>query len=262
MSQALDKEKSITYSSYLAIDELIALQRPESEEHDEMLFIIIHQAYELWFKQLLHEAEHLAGLLKNGKVAKAPHTLKRMLSILKTIVSQIDILETMTPLEFNSFRDRLGSSSGFQSHQFRELEFYLGYKRETILKHHAEGSLGRRQLTKRFEETTLWDAFLELLILHGYPISLRDDVTQRLEASEEVQQTLIEIYRTNDSLASLCESLLDFDEGMQEWRYRHVKMVERTIGHKMGTGGSAGVDYLKSTLQPLFPDLWEIRSKL
>ena len=262
MSQPLDKQKSITYSSYLAVDELIGLQRPESEEHDEMLFIVIHQAYELWFKQLLHEAEHLSGLFKNGKVAKAPHTLKRMLSILKTIVSQIDILETMTPLEFNSFRDRLGSSSGFQSYQFRELEFFLGYKRETILKYHAEGSLGRERLTNRFEEPTLWDAFLELLNLYDYPVSLRDDVTQKLEASEEVQEILIEIYRSDDSLASLCESLLDFDEGMLEWRYRHVKMVERTIGHKMGTGGSAGVDYLRSTLQPLFPDLWEIRSKL
>lgn len=262
MTTALNSEKSITYSSYLAVDDLIKLQRPESEEHDELLFIIIHQVYELWFKQLLHEAEYLRLLFKEDNIAKAPHTLKRMLSILKTIVSQVDILETMTPLEFNSFRDRLGSSSGFQSYQFRELEFFLGYKRETILKHHAEGSEGRKRLEARFQEASLWDAFLELLKSQGYDISLREDVTEKLIASEEVQLALITIYRTNDSLAALCESLLDFDEGMQEWRYRHVKMVERTIGHKMGTGGSAGVEYLRATLQPLFPDLWEIRSRL
>ena len=262
MASPLNSKKALTYSSYLAIDELIKLQRLESKEHDEMLFIIIHQVYELWFKQLLHEAEHLEGLFKEGNIAKAPHTLKRMLSILKTIVSQIDILETMTPLEFNSFRDRLGSSSGFQSYQFRELEFFLGYKRENILRHHAENTLGRARLEKRFKEPGLWDAFLELLNEQGYNVALRHNVTQKLIASDEVQVVLIEIYRSHDALASLCESLLDFDEGMQEWRYRHVKMVERTIGHKMGTGGSARVDYLKTTLQPLFPDLWEIRSKL
>ena len=262
MASPLNTKKALTYSSYLAIDELIKLQRLESEEHDEMLFIIIHQVYELWFKQLLHETDYLKSLLEKANLAKAMHTLKRMLSILKTIVSQIDILETMTPLEFNSFRDRLGSSSGFQSYQFRELEFLLGYKRENILKHHAEDSKGRKKLEKRFQEASLWDAFLGLLKTHGYPIDLRTDVSKKLEPSEAVQDALIDIYRSDSSLASLCERLLDFDEGMQEWRYRHVKMVERTIGHKMGTGGSAGVEYLRTTLQPLFPDLWEIRSKL
>ena len=226
-----------------------------------MLFIIIHQVYELWFKQLLYEAKHLEQLFKTGQLAKAAHTLKRMRSILKTIVSQVDILETMTPLEFGSFRDRLGTSSGFQSYQFRELEFFLGYKRQTILKHHAKGSLGRERLEQRFNEASLWDAFLELLIAQGYSLSQREDVREKVLASKEVQTVLLKIYRSNAALSALCESLLDFDEGIQEWRYRHVKMVERTIGHKRGTGGSAGVDYLKTTLQPLFPDLWDIRSQ-
>ena len=126
----LDSKKAITYSSYLAVDDLLALQKLESDEHDEMLFIIIHQVYELWFKQLLHETDFLMARLEQTDVPRTLHTLRRMLTILKTVVSQIDVLETMTPLEFNSFRDRLGSSSGFQSYQFRELEFTLGYKRK------------------------------------------------------------------------------------------------------------------------------------
>jgi len=261
----LDSAKAITYSSYLAVDELLALQIPESAEHDELLFIIIHQVYELWFKQLLHETDFLMTKLGANDVPRALHTLKRMLTILKTIVSQVDILETMTPLEFNSFRDRLGSSSGFQSYQFRELEFTLGYKRKNVLDHHPEGSEGRSKLRERYDAPTLWDSFLHLLERNDYAIPetlLTRDVTEGLEPSPEVQTILIDIYRNDPKLASVCERLLDFDEGMQEWRYRHVKMVERTIGHKIGTGGSAGVEYLKSTMRPLFPDLWDIRSRL
>ncbi len=258
----LDSSKTITYSSYLAVDELLSLQNCESDEHDELLFITIHQVYELWFKQLLHETDYLVTLFNKQDVTRSMHTLKRMLSILKTIVSQVDILETMTPLEFNSFRDRLGSSSGFQSYQFRELEFLLAYKREALLNHHPEGSEGRLKLEQRFKEASLWDAFITLLQAHNYALEAREDFTVALSPNEAMQTALITIYNTNPQLAALCENLLDFDEGMQEWRYRHVKMVERTIGHKLGTGGSSGVNYLQATLKPLFPDLWEIRSKL
>lgn len=261
----LDSSKAITYSSYLAVDDLLNLQKPESDEHDEMLFIIIHQVYELWFKQLLHETDFLMTRLERSDISRALHTLKRMLTILKTVVSQVDILETMTPLEFNSFRDRLGSSSGFQSYQFRELEFALGYKRKKVLNHHPEGSEGHNKLQQRYNTPTLWDSFLHFLKQNNYAVPqdlLARDFTEALEPSPEIQDILINIYRNDSRLSAVCERLLDFDEGMQEWRYRHVKMVERTIGHKMGTGGSAGVAYLKTTLRPLFPDLWEIRSRL
>ena len=256
--------KAITYSSYLRVDELLELQTPASREHDEMLFIVIHQTYELWFRQLLHELDYVCGLLRKGDTPRVLHTFKRMLTILKTVVAQVDVLETMTPLEFNSFRDRLGASSGFQSHQFRELEFALGYKRAGILKGHFEGEPGRRRLEARYQAPTLWDAFLHYLSL-TYEVSselLQRNVTQSVEASAELQTLLIEVYRHDPATADVCERLVDFDEGLQEWRYRHVKMVERTIGHKLGTGGSAGVGYLETTLKPLFPDLWEIRSRL
>lgn len=261
----LDSQKTITYRSYLDIDALLKLQKPESKEHDEMLFIIIHQVYELWFKQLLHETDYLKTRFEANDLPRSLHTLKRMLSILKTVVSQIDILETMTPLEFNGFRDRLGSSSGFQSYQFRELEFLLGYKREALLKHHPVGSEGRKKLEQRFYAPSLWDSFLELLKHNGYSLpeaSETRDLSRALEPSADLQQILISIYRKQGDLANLCERLLDIDEGILEWRYRHVKMVERTIGHKAGTGGSAGASYLSTTLKPLFPDLWEIRSQL
>ena len=257
--------KALTYSSYLRVDELLELQTPESEEHDELLFVIIHQVYELWFKQLLHETDFLAERLRQGDTPRALKTFKRMLTILKTVVAQVDVLETMTPLEFNSFRDRLGTSSGFQSHQFRELEFALGYKRKAIFHSYPEGSLGRERLEARYHAPSLWDAFLTYLKGEGYDVPeslLERDLSETLLPSPELQTILVHIYHHEPRVAEVCERMVDFDEGMQEWRYRHVKMVERTIGHKIGTGGSAGVGYLQTTLKPLFPDLWEIRSKL
>lgn len=260
------RHKALTYSTYLRLDELLSLQTPESDEHDEMLFIVIHQVYELWFKQLLHETDALQTRLYEGDVPRALRSFKRMLTILKTVVAQVDVLETMTPLEFNAFRDRLGSSSGFQSWQFRELEFALGYKRPGVLKHHADGPLELlARLRARYQAPSLWDAFLAFLQGRGYPMPhalLARDVTEPTSASPELQEVLIRIYRSDPATAEVCERLVDLDEGLQEWRYRHVKMVERTIGHKVGTGGSAGADYLRTTLKPLFPDLWEIRSRL
>lgn len=258
----------LTYGSYLRLDELLDLQTPVSDgpEHDEMLFIVIHQVYELWFKEILHELSHLQELLNIDDSPRAQHTLKRVLTILKVLVAQIDVLETMTPLEFLSFRDRLESGSGFQSFQFRALEFALGLKRRGAVDHYPEDSPSRELLEAYYRRPTLWDAFLHYLARSGYAVPrdlLERDVTQPVEASPRLQKVLIEIYRNDPATTAICERLVDLDEGIQEWRYRHVKMVERTIGTKRGTGGSTGAEYLRKTLfRPAFPDLWAIRTEL
>jgi tryptophan 2,3-dioxygenase len=200
-----------TYSSYLCLDELLDCQRPATDEHDEMLFIVIHQVYELWFKQILHEAALLRRRLDDGNAAGALHTARRIAKILKTIVGQLDILETMTPKQFAAFRPELGTASGFQSEQFRVIERTLG------------------------------DIYRSLLTFLG-------------------DTALDDAYAAEGEQAEVCEALVDIDEGIQEWRYRHVMMVQRIIGARMGTGGSAGADYLRSTLfRPAFPALWEVR---
>jgi tryptophan 2,3-dioxygenase len=256
-----------SYGEYLKVDELLALQRPLSEgpEHDEMLFIVIHQVYELWFRQILHELDYLGELLARNDGDHARATLKRILTILKVLVAQIDILETMTPLEFLSFRDRLEFGSGFQSHQFRELEFALGWKDPKALERYpAEGEVQRR-LQRRLASGSIWDAFLHYLAANGAAVPRADlerDVTRRVEPSPALREVLVTVYRSHPALAEMCERLVDLDEGIMEWRYRHVKMVQRTIGTRRGTGGSAGAEYLLATLnQPLFPDLWAIRTE-
>ncbi len=262
----MSDDKALTYSRYLRLDELLSQQQPKSEEHDEVLFIIIHQVYELWFKQILHELMALRAALTANDGPRVLSILKRVLTILKTLVAQVDVIETMTPLSFNAFRSRLDSSSGFQSAQFRAVEFVLGYKRESMTAHHPAGGAGRQLLDRLFDEPTIYDAFLRFLQANGAPIpqdALQRDVRQKLQPNDGVQQALLQVYRDLPLAAQVCERLVDLDEGLQEWRYRHVKMVERTIGSKMGTGGSAGAAYLRDTLfQPLFPDLWAIRSQL
>jgi tryptophan 2,3-dioxygenase len=252
-----------SYAKYLKLERLLTSQEPGAD-HDEMLFIVIHQTYELWFKEILHELDYLRTLLARDDLPRSGHTMKRILTILKVMVAQIDILETMTPLEFLSFRTRLESGSGFQSAQFRELEFVLGQKRSSALDNYPAGSDERARLEKRFHATTLWDWFAGFLGGRGFDIPdevTERDITKPPAASPAMQQTLIGIYRSDPALAEFCERLVDLDEGLQEWRYRHVKMVERTIGAKPGTGGSAGAEYLHTTLlKPLFPDLWAIRS--
>jgi tryptophan 2,3-dioxygenase len=261
-------DPALTYASYLRVDDLLDLQHPRSDgpEHDELLFIVIHQVYELWFKEILHEIDRVRHLLESDDAHRAQHTLKRILTILKVLVAQLDILETMTPLEFLSFRQRLEAASGFQSDQFRQLEFVLGRKSTAAIERFAGGSRARTALERRFTEPTLWDAFLRYLSREGYPVApgaLARDVTAAIEASEEIQQVLLRVYRTDPKNSEICERLVDLDEGVQEWRYRHVKMVERTIGTKSGTGGSSGAAYLASTTgTPLFPDLWLIRARL
>ena len=265
---ATDEPKAVTYGSYLHIDELLALQQPRSAgpEHDELLFIVIHQVYELWFKELLHELDHVATLLERDKPSQAQHTLKRVLTILKVLVAQLDILETMTPLEFLSFRARLEAASGFQSDQFRQIEFLLGAKRHEALDRFPQGSRAHAALVRRYSEPTLWDGFLHYLSREGYPIPsshLTRDATKTIEPSPDIQDVLLDVYRRDPTTTEICERLVDLDEGFAEWRYRHVRMVERTIGVKPGTGGSSGAAYLRATTgRNLFPDLWEIRSKL
>ena len=261
-------DPAVTYGSYLHIDELLELQQPRSEgpEHDEMLFIIVHQVYELWFKELLHELDRVVRLLQDDESHRAQHTLKRILTILKVLVAQLDILETMTPLEFQSFRARLEAASGFQSDQFRQIEFILGAKTRLIVSRFSPDSRAGRALARRYAEPAVWDAFLQYLSREGYAIpatALSRDVTTAVAPSPEIQDVLINVYRRDPKNAELCERLVDLDEGFLEWRYRHVRMVERTIGSKPGTGGSSGAAYLRNTVgSNLFPDLWAIRARL
>ena len=261
-----------TYTSYLRLNELLDLQTPASkqapggEEHDEMLFIVIHQVYELWFKQVLHEIDLLWRAFEENDRPQVLSTLKRILTIFKTLVSQVDILETMTPVSFASFRHRLDTASGFQSVQFRELEAALGARRPGMVAHIPEGSEERRRVEERLRQPSLYSAFLHFLAANGYEIpreALERPAAEPPAEDERVQRILVGIYRSDPANRDVCERLVDLDEGLQEWRYRHVKMVQRTIGMKTGTGGSAGVEYLKDTLfKPLFPDLWAIRAEL
>jgi tryptophan 2,3-dioxygenase len=259
---------ALTYSKYLQLPELLTLQQPQSHppEHDEMLFIIIHQTYELWFRQLLHELDKVKADFSNGDLYGAIHTIHRCRTVMKTIVGQLDILETMTPMSFASFRDRLDTASGFQSTQFREVEFLLGYKRTGVLKYLPTDSQAHVTVDKRLHEPSLVDHFYDFLERCGVsiPDDLRKrDVTEPAIANEHVQEELLRLYKTRPDLVILLELMMDFDEGLQEWRYRHVKVVERTIGSKHGTGGSPGVEFLKKSLfMPVFADLWAIRHKL
>ena len=221
---------TVTYGNYLCLDELLACQRPATQEHDEMLFVIMHQVYELWFKQILHETALLQRRLETRHGSGALHTARRIAKILKTIVGQLDVLETMTPRQFASFRPELGSASGFQSNQFRVIE----------------ATLGRRDFD-RVDDPQLRDALERP--------SVYDSLLTFLDGAD-----LAQVYGEEGEPAEVCEALVDIDEGIQEWRYRHVMMVQRIIGSRTGTGGSAGADYLRSTLfRPAFPELWEVR---
>jgi tryptophan 2,3-dioxygenase len=257
---------ALTYTSYLALDEILGAQRPRSDEHDEMLFIVIHQVYELWFKQLLHELAELQRRLEKDETAHAMRTLRRALTILKVVVAQIDVLETMTPRQFTSFRERLDASSGFQSGQFRELEAVLGRRDRRMLAPYGKDTDAYERITSAMARPALFDSFLHYLAGAGYdipPAHLSRDVSTQWTESEDVQRVLVQVYADDGGPSTVADLLVDLDEGMQEWRYRHVKMVERTIGGKSGTGGSAGAAYLRSTLfHAVFPDLWAVRSHL
>ena len=257
-------DSALSYTSYLAVDELLKLQKPLSDgpEHDEMLFIIIHQTYELWFKQLIHEFEQAQKALESGDTHYALSILGRIRTIMKVCVAQVDILETMTPLQFNAFRGYLASSSGFQSSQFRKVEAILG-RRDSRMAGHLPPDM-QAEIKEITSRNSIWDSFLDYLTKRCYSLPaevIGRDKSIAYGSNPAVQEVLLRVHQSDPESAMVSERLVDIDEGIQEWRYRHVKMVERTIGKKMGTGGSSGVEYLASTLfNPVFKDLWEIRS--
>jgi tryptophan 2,3-dioxygenase len=272
-------EKAVTYTTYLKVDELLSLQQPLSEgpEHDELLFITIHQVYELWFQQMLHELRALQPALEAGDTHRSLALLGRVRTIMKICVAQLDVLETMTPLQFKSFRARLSSASGFQSAQFRELEAVLGRRDHAgedasegtgmkMAEHLVPGSPARNAVEAAMGRRSVWDSALHYCHVRGHTMPedvLTRDVSVGWSPRPDVQEVLVALHHSDPESAMVCEALVDLDEGLGEWRYRHVKMVERTIGRKPGTGGSSGVGYLASTLfNPFFPDLWDIRSQL
>jgi tryptophan 2,3-dioxygenase len=256
----------LTYASYLSLDDLLGAQHPRTEEHDELLFIVIHQVYELWFKQLLHEVAELQRRLEAGDGPAAAGTIRRVLAILKTVVAQIDVLETMTPRQFGAFRGQLDAASGFQSAQFRELEVVLGRRDGRGFAAHPEGSEPRRRLEAALRRRSLIDSFARYLVASGYAVPaevLERDPAATVEPSPALQDVLCRVYADEGEAAQVCERLLDIDEGLLEWRYRHVVMVQRVIGARPGTGGSAGAAYLRETLlRPIFVDLWAVRDRI
>lgn len=247
----------LTYGSYLRLESLLDQQRLLSDAHDELLFITIHQVYELWFKQLLFELESARDAMTDGRLWWARHLLGRVHEIERILIEQIGVLETMTPQDFLEFRERLAPASGFQSVQFRELEFLSGAKDESFVRlFRGLSDDERARLSKRLAEPTVWDAFLEVLRAHGLPAS----------SDEEVRDSMLVVARdrpTYQEIWELAEGLLTHDEAAAGWRARHVTMVERMIGTKTGTGGSSGASYLRGRLDlRYYPVLWELRSWL
>ncbi len=262
-------DDELTYNSYLKVDELLSLQQYESDPpaHDELLFITIHQAYELWFKLILFELDSVAEAMQGDQIYEASRLLQRVLKIEKLLVDQIHILETMTPRDFLRFRSALNPASGFQSIQFREVEFLSGVRDTSVLEHIEQDRQEAKRLQRRLEEPSLRTHFYELLTRQGFDVEVPDESA---EISEEVREqnlkALWELFRfpeDNFHLYKLTESLVEHDQNILLWRFHHVRVVERLIGTKTGTGGSAGVEYLESTLNKrAYPVLWEVRGTL
>ncbi len=252
------KNPALSYNKYLKVPELIELQEPLSEptSHDELLFIVIHQTYELWFKQILHEVDATIGWLDEGRMFRANHSLKAVNAIEKIMVSQIHILESMAQIGFLEFRDRLNPASGFQSMQFRELEFSSGAKDERILKFFEFDEYAHGRLEKRFNSPTLADAFWALLGRNGFAAATHEERTASIVQILRSPETYPDLFNMQDLL-------IDHDESIALWRYHHVLMVERMLGMKRGTGGSDGAGYLRTTLsKKFFPEIWEARTHL
>lgn len=268
-------DKKLTYGEYLQVSKLISLQHPESDppHHDELLFIIIHQTYELWFKQLLHELDGVVAHLKaaaqdpnsRDAVYEAARLLRRCTEIMRVLVEQFTILETMLPTHFLAFRGKLRPASGFQSEQFREVEFLCGLKDERMLQHHKPSPDMYAKLERRLREPSLRDVFFEALaaLLIGSEIRSATNDDERFDARAQAVLSLYREERKYRDWIDVCERISEFDELIVSWRLRHIQMVERTIGVRMGTGGSSGASYLKHTLdKKFFPELWEARSRL
>lgn len=261
----------MTYNDYLKVPELLSLQHRQSEppHHDEMLFIIIHQAYELWFKLILHELGSAMEHLQKKEVLRARHFVHRCVEILKVLVQQIHILETMQPVEFLQFRDRLTPASGFQSMQFRELEFLSGLKEPRYLQFFKNRPDLVEILQARLDGPDLRSTYYDLLRNLGHAIPEGASEKERSgdsDTCEKILEALIPIYRNPSDhlpLYLLTESLIELDQFMGLWREHHVRVVERVIGFKKGTGGSSGVEYLRSTTsRKAFPLIWEVRTRL
>ena len=237
----------MTYADYLHLDELLAAQRPLSDLHDEMLFIVIHHSKELWLKQMLHEVGLAIALVRQDKFAEAYKALSRVSRIQSVMTLSWDVLATLTPVDYSAFRDVLGTSSGFQSAQFRELEYRLGIKDPKFLDYYEGGSAGHARLLKAMDEPSLWDEANAALERAG--------AGSWLAVYQDAERWF--------ALYQLAEKLVDVDDALAAWRHKHVLTVERIIGMKMGTGGSAGAAYLRSTLDKrAFPELWSLRTDL
>jgi len=267
----MDFSKRMSYGSYLALDELLALQRPvsEPEHHDEMLFIIQHQTSELWIKLLLHELRSARDLLRADDIGTALKRIARVKHIQETMTQQWSVLATLTPTEYSQFRDFLANSSGFQSHQYRAVEFILGNKNEKMLSVFASDPAAQADLRALLDEPTLYDEFLRYLARAGYAIPaavLERDVTKAWTFTPELVPVFTGIYESNDDnwrVYEACEELVDLEDNFQFWRFRHLRTVQRTIGMKTGTGGSSGVDFLQRALGlTFFPELFAVRTEI
>ncbi len=246
----------MTYADYLRLDDLLGAQRPKSELHDEMLFIVIHQSKELWLKQMLHEVALAIALVAGDRFAEAYKALSRVSRIQAVMTMSWDVLATMTPVDYAAFRDVLGRSSGFQSAQFRELEYRLGIKDPKFLEYHEGGDEGQVRLRAALAEPSLWEEANAALARAGFAIDTPD----------AIRASWLAVYRDPDTwfdLYQLAEKLVDIDDALAGWRHKHVLTVTRIIGGKMGTGGSSGAAYLESTLtKRAFPELWSLRTEL
>jgi tryptophan 2,3-dioxygenase len=253
-----DAPDGMTYANYLKLDEILSAQQPRSDHHDEMLFIIIHQAKELWMKEMLHELKFAVGLIGQSRYAEAYKAMARISRIQAVMTLSWDVLSTLTPVDYLQFRHVLGTASGFQSAQFREIEFRLGLKEAKFVDQYPQGTAERAALAEALAEPSLREAALGALERAGFDLGDR--------SVEAVASAWLEVYRSPErwfELYELAEKLLDIDDAMVAWRQKHVLTVERIIGNKRGTGGSAGASYLRSTLEKrLFPELWSLRTDL
>jgi tryptophan 2,3-dioxygenase len=264
-----DDPERMTYGQYLALDSLLAAQHPISDHHDEMLFIVIHQAKELWLKQMVRELRLARRLVADNRLVEVHKILSRVSRIQAVMTLSWDVLSTLTPTDYVQFRGVLGGSSGFQSAQFREVEYLLGLKEGGFLKYHEEGSAPHRALAEALAEPSLWDEANRALARAGAALPaevLERDWSQPYRPSEAVEEAWAEVYRNAEErwpLYQLAEKLVDIDDAFATWRHKHVITVERIIGFKRGTGGTPGVPYLQSTLgKRAFPELWSLRTKL
>ncbi len=258
MAEEYGKNATLSYNKYLKVPELIELQETLSDpaSHDELLFIIIHQTYELWFKQILHEIDATLDWINEGRLFRANHSLRGVVSIEKILVTQIHLLESMAPIGFLEFRDKLNPASGFQSMQFRELEFVSGAKDEKILNTFKDDEFAFSRLTDRFNAPSLADVFWAFTKNNGFATATHED---RVNATVEI----LSVPEKYADLYNMQDLLIEHDELIISWRYNHILMVERMLGMKRGTGGSEGVGYLMTTLtKKFFPELWEARTHL